>query len=173
MTDTPTPKTFTESEMLAILNDRVTAATAALTKERDDAIAARDKAASDLDIANAAHETEKARATAAEEALATKEREIAEAKEIEAKKGERVKKLRESASHLDEKWFEDEPRMARILAKSDEDFESFVTDLAATAPAGGPAPLRSVPTPRETAMEGAPATPVGSSAARGALMGGA
>lgn len=147
-------KTYSEDEHIAILADRVARETASLTAERDQLSTEKAELENKLDV------TESAK-VAAETAKDNAERELAEFKEqvkareeAAAKKDERLAKAREVAKHLDAAFFEDEKRIERIVAMSDELFEGYVSDLASTAtvPGNGTTSI-----PRETAMAGAAA----------------
>jgi hypothetical protein len=161
---TDAPKTFSEQEHLAILNDRVNAATETLTAERDEAVQKRDQLASDLDVANAKVESEKARADQAVQDLEQFKTETAEREAAAARKEDRIGKLREAASYMPnvDEFVADEKRVQRVVAMDEEAFDGYVGDLKAAAPpvkAGERAHLTSVPTKRETAMAGEGATP--------------
>ena len=149
------PKSFTEDEHLAILEDRVNRETADLTAERDQLKSEKAELESKLDVETAAKVAAEQRATAAEEALENFKQEVADREAAAAKKSERLEKAREAAKHLDDKFFEDEKRVERIVAMSDESFEGYVADLAETAKVAGTPGAGSVP--RETAMQGSPA----------------
>lgn len=143
-------KTYSENEHLAILADRVTRETADVTAERDQLKTERDELATQLDVAESgrqAAETAKAELQSEFESFKAG---IEAEREAAAKKDVRVAKAREAAKHLDDKFFEDEARIARIVAMSDDAFEGYVTDLASTAT--GTTTTSNVP--RETAMHG-------------------
>ena len=145
-------KQFSETEHLAILADRVATETADLTAERDQLSTRVAELETQLDVAKSA---QAAAEKAAEDAKAEFEQYKADqeaAREAAAKQGERIEKLREAASHLDEKFFTDPERAARIGSMSDEGFSSYLADIAAVAPSAA-----SKGAPRETAMLGVPA----------------
>jgi len=148
-------KTYSEDEHIAILADRVARETASITAERDQLKSEKAELENKLDVTESAKQ-------AAETAKETAERELAdfkaevEAREVAAaKKDERLSKVRESAKHLDDKFFEDAKRIERIVAMSDDQFEGYVADLASTATVTGNTATGGVP--RETAMAGAAA----------------
>lgn len=163
-------KTFTETEHVAILSDRVAKETADLTAKVETLESQVSELQSKLDIAESAKvaaEQAAADEKAAHEAFKT---EVDEREQAAARKGDRLKKAKEVASHLGEGFFDEESRVARIVAMSDETFESYIGDLAATAPAS---PASTTAVPRETAMAGATAaTPSTTTAARGFLFAG-
>lgn len=148
-------KQYSESEHLAILEDRVNRETAEVTAERDQLQSEKAELESKLDVEIAAKTAAEKRAEEAEKSLEDFKAEVAAREEAAAKKTERLEKAREAAKHLDDKFFEDEKRIERIVAMSDEVFEGYVSDLAETAKVAGNAGNGSVP--RETAMQGSPA----------------
>jgi len=108
-----------------------------------------------LDVADAARQT-------AEQAKETGDKEFADFKtktEEDAAAAERqvtrVKAMREAAGHLDDEFFTNEDRLARVKAYTDEQFEGYISDLKATAkPATGDGNQT-----RQTAMDGSSAAP--------------
>lgn len=163
-------KQFSESEHTAILADRVATETASLTGELETVKASNDELQTKLDVAESAR-------VAAEQATEAVTKEFEEFKtgletlrEAASKKDERIAKVKEVASHLADDFFDDEKRVARIVAMDDESFDGYVEDLKVTAPAGTVTTV----VPRETAMAGQPVvtTPVGTeSASRSVLLG--
>jgi chromosome segregation ATPase len=150
-------KTFTETEHIAILTDRVAAETASLTQARKALETEKSELQNKLDVAESAK-------VAAEQAKEKAEQELADFKDAQAKaeakakkKGERVAKVKEVAAHLGEEFLTDEARVERIVAMEDEAFDGYVSDLKATAPAGA----ATTTAPRETAMAGAPSAAAG------------
>jgi chromosome segregation ATPase len=156
------PRTFSEQEHLAILADRVANETAslkatveALSKEKADMealVAEKAELAAKLDVAEAARV-----ALESEKAAAVKEFEDFKAgleaeKAALAKKDERLVAAKAAADHLPAEFFADETRVARIVAMSDEVFEGYVADLAATN-TGTKAPEKKENL-KETAMAG-------------------
>lgn len=144
-------KTFSESEHLAILADRVHTETATLTAERDQLVTTVSELENKLDVETAAKTAAEARAVEAEKALADFKAEVETEREQAAKKDERVAKVREVASHLGDDFFENEGRLTRIVAMSDEIFEGYLADLSE---ASKTAPKSTTTVPRETAMAG-------------------
>ena len=156
MGDRPTTpadeRQFTESELQAIIADRVGREVASLNatlEEKDAAIA---------DLTTRLGEQVQARETAEADA-ATARQEFADFKaeqertaELAAKRTERVAAAKEAAPHLPTDYFEDDARIERLVAMSDEGFASYVTELGdhakVAASAGSALP------PRETAMTG-------------------
>lgn len=162
-------KTFSESEHLAILADRVKTETADLTAERDQLESERTELQNKLDIAESAKVAAEQRAEEAEQKLEAFKGEVEEEREAAARKEERITKAREAAKHLGEDFFKDEARVNRIVAMKDEEFEGYLGDLQATAPAGAGTAV-----PRETAMSGeqvVTGSTTKTSAARGVLLG--
>lgn len=155
-------KTFSEQEHLAILADRVATETANLTAERDQLVTEKSELENKLDVEVTARAAAEQRATEAENALVEFKSQVEADREAALKKTERVDKAREVAKHLDDKFFEDENRVARIVAMSDEGFEGYLSDLAEASKA---APATTTGVPRETAMAGAGARSTGSSSA--------
>jgi chromosome segregation ATPase len=161
-------KTFSESEHIAILADRVSKETADLTAERDQLVAAKTELENKLDVAESAKTAAEQKAETAEQALADYKAEVEHEREAAARKDDRIKQIRESAEHLDDTFFADEARVNRIVAMKDEDFEGYLADIKATAK---PAATTTTSTaPRETAMAGTAAIPT-TSAARDFLLG--
>lgn len=150
MTTQNEPRTFSEQEHLAILTDRVAQETASLSESLTTLTAAKTELETKLDVALA----EKA---AADKAAADAVKEFEDYKKAESdkaaaetKKVERLDKVKTAASHLPEEFFNDEARVARIVAFTDEQFEGYVADLGAT----NAAPKSTEGAPKETAMEG-------------------
>lgn len=144
-------KSYTADEHVAILEDRIARETASLTAELGALKTEKADLETKLDVEISAKEAAEQRATAAEEALEQFKADVAEREAAAARKDERIAKVREAASHLDEKFFEDAARIERIVAMSDESFEGYVADLGAS----GRTPGKSTPdVPRETAMAG-------------------
>ena len=149
------PKTYTEDEHLAVLESRVARETADLTAERDQLTSEKAELESKLDVETAAKVAAEKRAEDAEKALEDFKAEVADREAAAERKDQRLEKAREAAKHLDDDFFNDEKRVERIVAMSDEVFEGYVNDLAATAKVAGNPGIGSVPL--ETAMQGAPA----------------
>lgn len=163
-------KTFSESEHIAILSDRVAKETAELTSQRDALATEKSDLETKLDVLESAKAAAEQEAATAKADLEAFKAEIQAEREAAARKDERLKQMRESAEHLDDKFFEDEGRIKRIVAMQDADFEGYLADLKATA-AKAPAAAGST-VPRETAMAGAnAATGATTSAARSFLLG--
>lgn len=147
----PDPKTFTEDEHLAILTDRVAKETAELTTANGELETTVTDLQTKLDVAEAARVSAEQERDAAKQEFADFKAEIESEREAAAKKDERLKQAKETAAHLGDDFFDDEARVNRIVAMSDEAFGGYLDDLKATAPA------TTTPTgaPRETAMRGA------------------
>lgn len=156
-------KTFSEQEHLAILADRVTKETASLTAERDQLATDKTELENQLDVEQTAKAAAEKRAEEAEKALDEYKSEVEAERESAKKKDERVAKAREVAGHLADDFFEDEKRVERILAMSDEGFEGYLADLGAASKS---APKTTTTIPRETAMSGAPTAPQSGTAGR-------
>lgn len=144
-------RTFTEGEAYAIVADQVTQQTAAAKAEVETLTERLTAAETERDAALA-------RATAAEEAAAQAKAdhdsfvaEIEAQKAAEAKRTERLAKLTEVAPTLEV----DAERADRIVAMSDEAFETMVESVRETASAKGegtpPAPAATKGVPRESA----------------------
>lgn len=157
----PTPRVFSEEEHLAVLADRVTRETAALTGKVDTLTSERDELNTKYDAEVSKREAAELKATEAE----TKHTEYVagvEAREAAAaRRDERLGKIREAAAHLSDEFFADEARVERIVAMDDEHFEGYLTDIKASTSgsSGG-----SEGAPRETAMAGASVSGTGESA---------
>jgi len=147
-------KTYTEEEHLAVLEARVNRETADLTAELDQLKSDKAELETKLDVETAAKVAAEQKATQSEEAFAAFKTDIADREAAAAKKDERLTKVRESAKHLDEKFFEDEKRIERIVAMSDENFEGYVSDLASTSVGTTTTTTTTPAVPRETAMKG-------------------
>lgn len=145
-------KTFSESEHIAILADRVRTETADLTAERDQLVDEKTELENKLDVEATAKTAAEQRAADAEKALEDYKAEVDAEREAAAKKDERVAKVREVAGHLADDFFEDAKRLNRIVAMNDEIFEGYLADLGA---ASKTAPKTTTSVPRETAMAGA------------------
>lgn len=161
-------KTYSESEHIAILSDRVTKETANLTAERDQLAAEKTELENKLDVETSAKQAAEVRATEAEGALEAFKTEVTEEREAAARKDTRIAKIREAASHLDDEFFADEDRIKRITAMADTDFDGYLADLTASSktPTG-----QTKQVPRETAMSGQPAgSSTNTGAARGFLL---
>lgn len=153
-------RTFTEGEAYALIADNVQRETAAKTAEIDQLKRENGELATKLEVADTAHETEKARADKAEadlKAIADEtERQTAAAALAEG----RVAKVKEAGPHLKDEFFTPE-RAARWSLMEEESFDAYVKEVAelAAGTTGAPAPTTSTTgAPRETAMQGAPVT---------------
>jgi chromosome segregation ATPase len=144
-------KTYSADEHVAILADRVARETADLSAERDTLKTEKAELETKLDVEISAREAAELRATEAEGALTAFKAEVQEREEAAARKDERLSKVREAASHLDDKFFEDEGRVKRIVAMSEESFAGYIADLGATGRTPG---KTTTDIPRETAMAG-------------------
>lgn len=162
-------KTYSEKEHIAILSDRVTTETASLTAERDQLATDKGELENKLDVSESAKTAAEQRAEKAEKDLEDFKAEVDEDREKASRKDDRLKKVRESAKHLGDDFFDDENRVNRIVAMKDDEFEGYLGDIAATSTG---APARSVDAPRETAMQGEDGKDKGTkSAARNHLLG--
>ncbi len=144
-------RTFTEGEAYALVADNVQRETASLTATIDqlksEKASLEDEKAdlqSKLDIEQAAREK-------AQQDLQEFKDSIANEKAMEARKGERVAKIREVAKHLKEEFYTPE-RAQRWAAMDDEAFDAYAKELAELS-AGATTTTTSEP-PRETAMAG-------------------
>lgn len=148
-------RTFSESEMLTLAADRVTRETAELTGKVTELEAANTELQNKLDVAEAAKVAAETKAQETQTAFDEFKAQIEGEREAAAKRDERVSQLREAASHLSDKFFEDEDRVARIVAMSDETFAGYLSDIKETTSGAGTSG-NSGGAPRETAMSGDP-----------------
>lgn len=153
-------KTYTEGEHIAILSDRLTKETADLTAERDQLSSEKDELSTKLDVAESSKLAAEQRATEAEKSLVDFKAEVDTEREAASRKDERLAKVRASADHLGDDFFEDEKRVLRIVAMAEEDFEGYLADLASTSNTT----TKTTAVPRETAMAGASVDGAGSNA---------
>lgn len=150
---TQEPRTFSETEHLAILADRVATETASLSETVGTLTTAKTELETKLDVAiseKAAAEKLAADTKAEFEAFKTG---LEAEKAAAEKKDARLEEIKTKASHLPADFVTDEARVARIVAMDDDQFAGYVADLAAanTAPATAP-----VVGGKETAMTGKP-----------------
>lgn len=168
MTQATDDRTFTEAELTAIVADRVARETANATAEVEKLRAENTELNNKLDAEISARQ---AAEKAAEDAKAEHEKFVAD-QEAEkaslAKKDDRLKAVREAASHLNDEFFKDDKRIARIVAMADDEFAGYVDDLKVTS---GGTPKENSGVPRETAMQGEQVKPKNNpgTAARGFL----
>lgn len=144
-------KTYSESEHFAILEDRISRETASLTAERDQLATDKTELETKLDVETSARQAAELRATEAENALEVFKTEVSEREAASACKDERVAKVREVASHLEDSFFEDEARIKRIVAMDEDAFAGYLSDLGASTKTPG---KTTTGVPRETAMTG-------------------
>lgn len=144
-------KTYSEEEHTAILADRVTKETAEITAKHDQLQSQVTDLTTKLDTADSARLAAEQAAEKAAQELADFKAQVEEREAAAQRADTRVEEIKTKLPHLDEEWFKAEGRMDRIVAMKDDDFTSYVTDLASSAPAGDGA-TREVP--RETAMKG-------------------
>jgi predicted nuclease with TOPRIM domain len=168
MTQATDERTFTEAELTAIVADRVARETANITTEVEQLRSEKTELENKLDAeisAKTAAEKSKADVEAEFEAF---KKDTEEREQAAARKDERIKAVREAASHLSDDFFKDEKRIERIVAMKDDEFTGYVDDLKVTA---GGAPKEKNGVPRETAMSGQQIDPKPESgtAARGFL----
>jgi chromosome segregation ATPase len=154
MAEPDNKRTFSEDEHLAIVADRVTTETAELRESKAALETEKSDLETKLDVEITAKEAEKARADKAEKDLADYKAEVEQREAAAERKDERISAVKEAAPHLKDEFFDEEKRVARIVAMEDEAFEEYVADLKAVAPAPG---ANKDDIPRETAMKGDPA----------------
>lgn len=156
MADEPnTPRTFTEGEAYALVDQAVTRETAAAKTEIEGLQSANAELSTKVDVL----ETEKAaaisRAEAAEQAHADYKAEIEQAAAREAKRDERKRQVAEANPALDLSDSEaGKARLERIVAMDDEVFEGYLGDMREAASAAGvvtPPPATPGAPPRESA----------------------
>ena len=145
-------KQFSESEHIAILTDRVATETAGLTAERDRLTTENADLQSKLDVAESAKVAAEQAAADVQKAFDEFKAEVDAERQKAARKDERIAMVRDVAKHLEDSFFEDPQRVERIVAMADDQFEGYIADLGATAPAGS----GSTGVPRQTAMDGNP-----------------
>lgn len=151
MTQATDDRTFTEAELTAIVADRVARETANITTEVEKLRSDNTELANKLDAeisAKTAAEKSKADIEAEFEAF---KKDAEDREQAAARKDERLKAVREAASHLSDDFFKDEKRIERIVAMKDEEFTGYVDDLKVS---GGGTPKEKNGVPRETAMAG-------------------
>lgn len=156
MTQATEERTFTEAELTAIVADRVARETASTTAEVEKLRAENTELGNKLDAEISARQAAEQAKTDAEAQFEANKKEAEEREQAAARKDERLKVVREAASHLSEDFFKDEKRIARIVAMKDDEFTGYVDDLKVTA---GGAPKGQSGPPRETAMQGEQITP--------------
>ena len=144
---------FSESELTAIVADRVARETADVQAERDQLQASNDDLQNKLDVETSAKEAAEQRAAEAEKSLEDYKAEVESEREQSARKDERIAKVREAADHLSDDFFKDEKRVQRLVAMSDEDFEGYLDDMRQTA-SSNTKTTRTSEVPRQTAMTG-------------------
>lgn len=144
------PRTFSEQEHLAILADRVATETASLNESLTSATVAKTELETKLDVLVAEKAAAEKAAAEAVQAFEDFKTGLEAEKAAAEKKEERLVAVKAAATHLPEEFFADEARIARVLAYTDEQFEGYVADLAAT----NAAPAAVASTPKETAMSG-------------------
>lgn len=147
-------RTYSQDEHIAILDDRVKRETADLTAERDQLKSEKAELETKLDVETSARQAAELRATEAEKALEDFKSEVQEREAAAARKEERVTKLREAASHLNDEFFKDDARVERIVAMDEGTFEGYLADLSEAAKSVKGSDHTVVP--RETAMTGDP-----------------
>jgi|GEM_PF-6286838 len=149
-------RTFKEDELTAILADRVARETAS----KDEEISALKAKVESLETEKSELQTkldvEVARAEKAEKDFEDHKAEEARKVEVAARKDERVKKVREVASHLKPEFFSDE-RAERWAAMETAAFDGYIADLK---DASGSKTGASRETAEQTAMGGATPEPI-------------
>lgn len=146
----PAPRTLTEDEAYAISAANVKRETAELTGKVETLNKEKAELQKQLDVSQAAVETEKAAREKAEKDLTDYKAEVERETAAKGRRGEREKKVREVAKHLPDTFFTDE-RLDRWAAQDDEAFGGYLKELAELAPTGTTGGA-----PRETAMHGQP-----------------
>jgi chromosome segregation ATPase len=157
---------YSFEEHTAILADRVARETSEVTAKNTELEAKVQDLTTKLDAADSAKLAAEQAKEKAEGDLTTYKADVEKREAAAERAGTRTEVIKTKLPHLDDKWFEAEGRMDRIVAMEDDKFEGYVDDLLASAPAGdGKTPItREVP--RETAM-------VGKTVEGGAVKGGA
>jgi chromosome segregation ATPase len=126
-------RTFTEGEHYALVDDAIKRETAAATTRISDLEAQNTELKNATDVLETEKAAEKQRADQAVQALDDFKAQIEQEKAQEARRAERVAKVAEAAPLLDIT----QDRSDRIVAMSDDVFESYLSDLrevAAKAP---------------------------------------
>lgn len=153
-----TPRLLTEDEAYAIVADRVQRESAELTTKVSTLESEKAELQAKLDVAEAARETAEQAKVAAETALADHKAEQEREREIAERADDRLKKVREAASHLKDEFFTDE-RKQRWAGMEEDAFDAYVKELAELSEAAGvQKPAEVDGAPRETAMRGSAAT---------------
>lgn len=149
------PRTLTEDEHNAIVADRVSRETASLTAQISGLESEKAELVRQVETANAAAATEKARADQAVSELDEFKKTIEAEKEVAARKDARIAEAKEIAKHLPEQFWSPE-RSARLAGMPEDDWKAYLGDLREQAGLVTPG------APRETAMTGTPGgTPPG------------
>ena len=128
-----TPRTFTEGEAYALVDQAVGRETAALVTEREDLqaqLAAKDSA---LEVMETEKNAALQRAEKAEADFEAFKTDLAEKAAREAKRGERIAALKEANPFLEAT----EDRANRIVAMSEEDFNAYLADMRELASRAG------------------------------------
>lgn len=144
---------YTKDEHLAILADRVSRETASMQTKVDELTTENTELKNKLDVAESGKvAAEQAKATVEQE-FTTYKTEVEQREVAASRKDSRIAEIKDKAAHLPEDWFTAEGRVERIIAMEDEAFATYLSDLAASAPAGVGDGRTSTP-PRESAMAG-------------------
>lgn len=151
MTQATDDRTFTEAELTAIVADRVARETAEATAEVDKLRAENTELSNKLDAEISARQAAEQAKTDVEGQFEAHKKEAEEREQAAARKDERIKAVREAASHLSDDFFKDDKRIARIVAMADDEFTGYVDDLKVSS---GGTPQSDNGVPRETAMQG-------------------
>lgn len=129
----PEPRMLSETEVDAIVADRVTRETASLTSEIENLKTEKAALAADLDVAQANLTTVTSDKETVEREFADYKDGIEQEREIAARTDDRVAKVKSAAPALPEEYFTPE-RAARWAAMEEAAFEGLVADLAPAAP---------------------------------------
>lgn len=124
-------RTYPEGEHFALLDQAVQTQTATLTGKVEGLEAEKASLLTTVDSLETEKSAALLRAEAAEKALTDFKADIEAEKAREGKRDERVSALKEANPYLDVTGETDDSkaRIDRIVAKSDEDFDSYLTDM--------------------------------------------
>ena len=142
------PRLLTEDEAYAIAAAEVKREVAQSQEKISELEASLNEKSNEIDASAVREQALKDELEAATKALEDFKAEIVQEREKAERTGARLSRLREVAQSMPDEFFEEESRVSRVIAMSDEDFESYCSDLADVSKAVS----ASSPAPRESAM---------------------
>jgi len=156
MTETQQPRTFTEGEAYALVNDAVARETASISDRATAAESSNTELQNKIDVLETEKAAEKSRADAAEQALTDYKTQVETEKAREALRSTRLAQVAEASPVLDVTDTTDEgkARAERIVAMTDEVFTGYLTDVKAASKAPAAAPAVPGAAPRQSAALG-------------------